>query len=241
VDGLPDQEKPTRCDTLKGDYTVAAIKERIAGLRVSSSAGRAPEPGMPQRPSLLIDIETKMREGRGPGFERWAKLHNLKLMAQTLIYLQERGLDDYAVLKENTAAATARFNELSGRIKELEAGMTANAELQKQIVNYSKTRQTYIEYRKAGYSKKFRELHEANIILHQTAKKYFDGLGLKKLPTVKTLREEYAPMLEEKKKAYREYRQAKSEMRELLSAKTNVDRLLNITDERPARAIERDL
>ncbi|MDR1049674.1 MAG: hypothetical protein LBP95_01075 [Deltaproteobacteria bacterium] len=76
--------------------------------------------------------------------------------------------------------------------------------------------------------------------MHRTAKKYFDGLGLKKLPTIKTLHEEYAPRLEEKK-AYREYRQTKSEMRELLSAKTNVDRLLNITDERPASSTERDL
>jgi hypothetical protein len=235
-DGLPDQEKPTRCDTLKGDYTVAAIHERIAGLRVPSSAGRAPET---QRPSLLIDIETKMREGKGPGYERWAKLYNLKMMAQTLIYLQENGLDDYALLKEKTAAATARFNELSSRIKELEAGLSANAELQKQIVTYSKTRQTYIEYRKAGYSKKFKAQHEADIILHQTAKKYFDSLGLKKLPTVATLRAEYAPMLEEKKKAYGEYRRTKSEMRELLTAKYNVDRLLNISDARAGRETER--
>jgi len=235
-DGLPDQEKPTRCDTLKGDYTVLAIRERIAGQRVSSSAGRAPET---QRPSLLIDIETKMREGKGPGYERWAKLHNLKMMAQTLIYLQERGLDDYAVLKEKTAAASARFNELSGKIKQLEAGLSANAELQKQIVTYSKTRQTYIEYRKAGYSKKFKAQHETDILLHQTAKKYFDSLGLERLPAIATLRAEYAPMLEEKKQAYTEYRRVKAEMRELLTAKTNVDRLLNITDERPARETER--
>ena len=235
-DGLKDQEKPTRCDTLRGDYTEAAIRERIAGLRVPSSAGRAPEA---QRPSLLIDIETKMREGKGPGYERWAKLHNLKLMAQTLIYLQEHGLDDYAVLKEKSAAASSRFNELSGRIKELEIGMAANAELQKHIINYSKTRQTYVDYRKAGYSKKFKELHSADILLHQTAKKHFDELGLAKLPTVKSLRDDYAPMLEEKKQAYSEYKQIKSEMRELLSAKTNVDRLLNITDTRPERETER--
>jgi cell fate (sporulation/competence/biofilm development) regulator YlbF (YheA/YmcA/DUF963 family) len=237
-DGLPDQNKPTRCDTLRGEYTEAAIRERIAGLRVPSSAGRSPEARMP---SLLIDIETKMREGKGAGYERWAKLHNLKLMARTLIYLQENGLDDYAVLKEKAAAATARFNELSSRIKELEAGLSANAELQKQIVAYSKTRAAYVGYRKAGYSKKFKELHEADILLHQTAKKYFDGLGLSKLPTVASLRAEYAPMLEEKKKAYRDYRRAKDEMREFLTAKTNIDRLLNITDTRPARGTERDV
>jgi len=84
---------------------------------------------MAPRPSLLIDIETKLRDSKGSGYERWAKLHNLRQIAQTLIYLQERGLDDYAVLKEKTAAATARFNELSGRIKELEAGLNVNATL----------------------------------------------------------------------------------------------------------------
>ena len=73
-------------------------------------------------------------------------------------------------------------------------------------------RAVYVEYRKAGYSKKFRELHEADILLHQTAKKTFDDLGLKRLPTVASLRVEYAPMLEEKK-AYREYQQAKDAIR----------------------------
>ncbi len=56
------------------------------------------------------------------------------------------------------------------------------AELQKQIVNYAKTRAVYVEYRKAGYSKKFRTAHEAEILLHQAAKNRFDELGIKKLP-----------------------------------------------------------
>jgi hypothetical protein len=120
------------------------------------------------------------------------------------IYLQEKGLDDYSVLKEKASAASARFNELSERIKTLETGLSDNANLQKQIVTYSKTRNTYVEYRKAGYSKKFRELHEADIILHQAAKKAFDDLGYgegKRLPTVASLRAEYAPMLDDAVKA----------------------------------------
>jgi len=162
-------------------------------------------------------------------------------MSRTLIYLQEHGLDEYAVLKEKTTMATDQFHTLSSRIKELETGMSANAELQKHIVNYSKTRQVYVDYRKAGHSKKFKALHEADILLHQTAKKHFDTLGLTKLPTVASLRADYAPMLEEKKQAYREYRQARDEMRELLTAKSNVDRLLNITDTQPERGTERDI
>lgn len=88
----------------------------------------------------------------------------------------------------------------------------------------------YVQYRNAGYSKAFKGTHEADILLHQAAKKHFDSLGMKKLPTVASLRAEYAVQIEEKKKAYREYQQARTEMRELLMGKANTDRLLNIPD-----------
>jgi len=246
AEGPPDQvKKPTRCNTLRGDYTEDAIRERIAGVRVLSSAGKAStlEAGSvkvialdlegSRRPSLLIDIQAKIQQGKGAGYERWAKIHNLKQMAQTLIYLQEQGLDDYDLLNEKASAASARFNELSEKIRGLDAGLAANAELQKQIATYSKTRKTYVEYRKAGYSKKFKAEHETDILLHQTAKRYFDELGFgkdKKLPTVASLRAEYAPMLDEKKQAHREYKQAKAEMQSLLTARSNVQRLLDIPD-----------
>jgi len=271
AEGLPDHvKKPTRCDTLKGDYTVAAIMERINGERVVipadralasdgdegvetsvsdafssdtfSSAGRKDgTPAHPSgvsislagRPSLLIDIQTKLQEGKGAGYERFAKLHNLKQMAATLIYLQERGIDDYSELQDKASAASERFNSLSDRIKELDAGLSDNAALQKQIVIYTKTRKTYVAYRKAGYSKKFKAANEADIILHQAAKKYFDELGYgrdNRLPTVAALRSDYAVMLEEKKQCHKDYRQAKADMKELLTARANVDQLYNATE-----------
>ena len=161
-----------------------------------------------------------------PGFERWAKVHNLKAMARTLIYLQEQGLDRYDVLAEKAAAATARFNALSDQMKGLETKLAANASLQKHIINYIKTRQTYVNYRKAGYSKRFRAEHESDILLHQAAKKAFDELGISKIPTIKSLRAQYALLLEEKKKARHEYHQARLDRKALLVAKSNVDRFL---------------
>ena len=106
--------------------------------------------------------------------------------------------------------------------------MAANGELQKQIVNYAKTRTVYVEYRKAGYSKKFRAAHETEILLHQAAKKHFDGLGITKLPSVKSLREEYAGLLEQKRKAYSSYKQARADMKELHNVRANVEHLLDI-------------
>ena len=68
------------------------------------------------------------------------------------------------------------------------------------------------------------ETGEANIV--KAAKKAFDELGVKRLPSVKSLQEEYAKLLSEKKAAYAEYRRSRDEMRELLLHKQNVDRML---------------
>lgn len=224
---VPGQQNYTRCNTLKGDYTEQAIQERIEGTRTvkprrTFSKKPAPKVG------LLVDIEAAVRAGKGPGYERWAKVFNLKQLSQAVIYLKEHGDMSYEDLQEKAAAATASFNTLSAQIKELESRMTANGELQKQIVNYAKTRAVYVEYRKAGYSKKFRSEHEADILLHQAAKKYFDSIGITKLPSVKSLREEYAGLLEQKRKAYAAYKQARSDMKELHNIKTNVDYLLDV-------------
>ena len=103
-----------------------------------------------------------------------------------------------------------------------------------QIINYARTRDTYAAYRKTGYSKHFKAEHEADILLHQAAKKYFDEQGLKKLPSVKSLQTEYAELLTRKKAAYADYREARNEMQELVTAKANVERILGKTPDREA-------
>ena len=97
------------------------------------------------------------------------------------------------------------------------------ATLKKHIINYSKTRKTYEEYRKAGYSKKFFEAHREEITLHKAAKQAFDDLGVKKIPKVKDLNSEYAELMAKKKAAYPEYRRLKEDAQELLIAKMNIE------------------
>lgn len=238
----PGQEKYTRLreKSLGADYTEDAIQERIAGRRVVSPSSRwkAPRQAPARKVNLLIDIQEKLQAGKGAGYTQWAKVFNLKQMAQTLSFLEENGLLEYDALAARAAAGTARFNELSGTIKRTEGRMAEIAALQKQIANYSKTRDVYAAYRKAGYSKKFLAAHETEILLHKAAKAAFDKLGLQKLPTYKTLQAEYAGLLAEKKKAYAEYAVAKKEMQEVLTAKANVDRLLGAPPERPEQEKE---
>ena len=106
--------------------------------------------------------------------------------------------------------------------------------LKTHIINYVKTKEAWDGYRKSGYSKKYLAEHEGEIILHRASKKAFDDLGLKKLPTVKSLNAEFATLLTEKKAAYADYHAAQSEMRELMTHKANVEYILGI-NEQPAQ------
>lgn len=227
------QKKSIRMDTLGDGYTPADLRAVIAGEKAHTPQKNAAAPVKPEKRSgnLLVDIQAKLRAGKGAGYARWATLFNLKQMAQTVAYLQDHELLDYAVLSEKAAAASAHFNELSARIKAAETRMAEIAVLREHIVNYAKSRDTYVAYRKAGYSKKFLAEHESEITIHKAAKNYFDGLGFKKLPTIKALNTEYAELLAEKKSVYTDYRKAREEMKELLTAKANIDRILELDKE----------
>ena len=225
---LPGWEKAARMDSLGEGYGLDDLQAVLSGKKAHTPRKKVVAQAEPPKVNLLVDIQAKLQAGKGAGYARWAKVFNLKQMAQTLNYLSENNLLEYAILEEKTAAATAHHNELSAQIKAAEKRMAEIAVLRTHIVNYAKTREVYVAYRKAGYSKKFREEHEEEILLHQAAKNAFDEMGVKKLPKVKELQTEYAKLLEEKKKTYAEYRRSREEMRELLTAKANVDRVLKM-------------
>ncbi len=174
---------------------------------------------------LLIDIQEKLKQGKSGGYERWAKVYNIKQVSQALLFLQEHEVRDYATLVERASSASAIFSSLSATIKDAEKRLGEIAALKTHIFNYSKTREVYEKYRKSGYSKKFYEEHREEVTIHKAAKKAFsERQG--KLPKIKDLNAEYAEVLEAKKKAYSEYRQAKKDMQDYVTAKHNIDMIL---------------
>ena len=220
-----DQKKFIRLRSLGESYTEEEIRAVIneekpfANRKTATVKSQSPV-------NLLVDIQAKLQAGKGAGYERWAKIFNLKQMAQTMNYLTENNLLDYKNLEKKAQTITDNFNQLSIQIKDAEKRMTEIGNLKTHIINYSKTRDTYTAYRKAGYSKKFYDEHTTDLLLHKAAKAAFDEIEGKKLPTVKALQEEYSVLLSEKKKAYAKYHSIKKEMKNILTAKANVDRLL---------------
>lgn len=219
------QKKFIRLRSLGNGYSEDEIKAIISGEKAPPNKKNHHQ--KPQSPvNLLVDIQAKLQAGKGASYEQWAKIFNLKQMAQTINFLTENKLLAYEDLEKKSLTATDNFNRLSTEIKAAEKRMAEIAILKAHIINYAKTRDVYTAYRKAGYSKKFYEEHVADLLLHKASKASFDELGLKKLPTVKSLQAEYAELLSKKKQAYGVYHTAKKEMQDVLTAKANIDRLL---------------
>lgn len=215
-----------RLDSLGEGYTEGALVAILAGEKEHKPRTKCM--AIQREPiSLLVDIQAKLRAGKGAGYERWAKKFNAKELAKTLNYLSEAGVADYADLVQRTENATTRMTELRDGIRQTETRMAEISAMETHIFNYLKTKDVHAAYRASGYSRKFAEAHQQELTLHRAAKSAFDALGTKKIPRIKTLKAEYAALAQQKKLAYQEYRLVREDMRTLLRVRANVETILN--------------
>ena len=212
-----------RFRSLGAGYTVEDLKLQFEReIKVTKK-----RKGYQKKLSLLIDIQQKFKEGKGGGYTHWAKVFNVKQMAQTILFLQEHEYESFEQLDAATNDVILKFHRASEELKYLEKQIKDSKELKKQIINYSKTRNVYVEYRKTGYSKRFFNEHEEEIQIHKAAKEAFEKLGVSKIPRVKELNEQISGNYDRKRSVAEEYYQLKKEMREIMIVRENVCCILN--------------
>ena len=232
------QKRFIRLSSLVPGYSESSIREIIADKRKPVSKC-VTHPVNERRVDLLIDIQKKLKE-KGPGYARWATVYNLKQMSKSMLLLRDHGVKTLDQLIAKIDETVEKRDYLQKRIQNAEKRLTEIAALKTHIINYSKTRETYEEYRKSGYSKKFFEKQYEEITLHRAAKQAFDELGFRNIPKVKDLSVEYAEILTDKKKVYSEYRKTRDDAKELLIAKRNIESLFEAEkqEEHRSRVVE---
>ena len=87
---VPGQQRATRLrtSTLGEGFDPEDIRAVIAGKRPLPEVG-GPAPAAPVRVNLIVDIQERLRSGKGPAYERWAKVYNLKQMAAALQFMHQ--------------------------------------------------------------------------------------------------------------------------------------------------------
>lgn len=176
----------------------------------------------PDKIQKLVDIQAKLKQGKGIGYERWAKKHNLKAMAQTLILLQEKGLLNEDALDQRITELDTKFHDSLAVVKDLEGRMKANKELRYHVAAYTNTKNIAQQLKAAKRPAAFEEQHRAELTAYRTAAAYFKANDITKLPSPKKLEAEYAQLASEKAKFYEQYKETKEELLKLKTAKQNV-------------------
>ena len=244
----PDRTKPITARKLGDDFDRAAVfavleqnaaraTEKAAaipeyprhgknGIQPTKAPQTAPKQDGVQR---LVDIEQKMAEGKGRGYEHWAKIHNLKQAAKTLNVYQQYGFTSPEQLEAAVDTAYQEMRQTSGKLKTLETKLQGKKELQRQVLAYAKTKPTR-EGLRAQKSEKaraaYRQANESDFIIAEAAARYFKAQGLTKLPGRKALQAEIEQLISEKDGLYNTYHEQKQRFRELQTVKRNIDQIL---------------
>ena len=176
----------------------------------------------PDKIQKLVDIQAKLKQGKGIGYERWAKKHNLKAMAQTLILLQEKGLLNEDALDRRIEELQTQYDSAKEVVLDLDARMKSTRKLLEQVAAYNNTKKISQQLKAAKRPATFEEQHRAELTAYRAAAAYFKANNLTKLPSPKKLEAEYAQLASEKAKFYEQYKEAKEELLKLKTAKQNV-------------------
>ena len=244
----PDRTKPITARKLGDDFdraAVFAVLEQNAA-RAAEAPARSPDPprtikdrlqvaraeiAAPKQDGVqrLVDIEQKMAEGKGRGYERWATMHNLKQMAATLNVYQEYGFTSPEQLEAAVDTAYQEMRQTSGELKALETKLQGKKELRQQVLAYAKTKPIR-EGLKAQKSEKaraaYRQANESDFIIAEAAARYFKAHGITKLPARKALQAEIEQLISEKDGLYNTYHEQKQRFKELQTVKRNIDQIL---------------
>ena len=244
----PDRTKPITARKLGDDFdraAVFAVLEQNAA-RAAEAPARSPDPprtikdrlqvaraeiAAPKQDGVqrLVDIEQKMAEGKGRGYERWATMHNLKQMAATLNVYQEYGFTSPEQLEAAVDTAYQEMRQTSGELKALETKLQGKKKLQRQVLAYAQTKAARDGLRAQKSEKAraaYRQAHESDFIIADAAARYFKAHGITKLPARKALQAEIEQLISEKDGLYNTYHEQKQRFKELQTVKRNIDQIL---------------
>ena len=253
----PDRTKPITARKLGDDFDRAAVLEALTiNAQNAVRAAETPAPkqeyprsikdrlqrgkatiNAPKQDSVqrMVDIAAKKAEGKGRGYEKWATLHNLKQMAATMSVYEESGFSSPEELEAALAAANTELHETTGKLKAVESTLREKKDLQKQLLAYIKTKPARDGLRAQKTEKArraYREQHESEFIISESAARYFKAQGISKLPASKALQTEIEQLTKEKNALYNEYREKKENVRELQTVKGNIGQILRREPER---------
>ena len=218
----PAGKKFIRIDTLGEEYSEKVLCEVLDGKHTHvprKYRGYIGEVG------LIIDIEEKLREGKGKGYARWAERFNTEAMAKTMVYIKNHKIENRTELEQKIQDMISKRDELQSRIDAADARMEELIALRMTITDYRRTRDVYIQYHDSGWSKEFYEAHKDQIDTHMAAKQSYDAVH-GQMPKLSEISEEFDKLKAQKHADRSDLKVLSGELKEIHNVKANLIEIL---------------
>ena len=155
------------------------------------------------------------------------KLSNLKEMAKTVAYIQERGYDTRDSLEDSFSEVKNLASSSRKVLKDTEDKLRILNEQIHYTGQYLANKSVYRQFCRAKHKGQFREEHPAEIALYESARKFLQGQSADgRLPSIKLLKAEKEQLLHKKKEAQKTYHYYRDYQKELNTVCSNVDKIL---------------
>ena len=176
---------------------------------------------------LVTDLQLCIKAQQSQAYAQKVKLSNLKMMAQTVAYVQEHGFQSKADLDAALSAASAQSTDARNTLKSTEDTLKSINEQIHYTGQYLANKSLYSDYRKSRNKEKFYDDHRAELTLYESALRMLKEKSQgNKLPTLKMLREEKNRLTELQTVQREDFNARREHERELRTVCSNVDIIL---------------
>ena len=176
---------------------------------------------------LVTDLQHCIKAQQSQAYAQKVKLSNLKMMAQTVAYVQEHGFQSKADLDTALSDASAQSTDARNTLKSTENTLKNVNEQIHYTGQYLANKSIYSDYRKSRNKEKFYDDHRAELTLYESALRILKEKSQgNKLPTLKMLREEKNRLTELQTIQREDFNARREHERELRTVCSNVDIIL---------------
>ncbi len=176
---------------------------------------------------LVTDLQHCIKAQQSQAYAQKVKLSNLKMMAQTVAYVQEHGFQSKADLDAALSDASAQSTDARNTLKSTENTLKNVNEQIHYTGQYLANKSIYSDYRKSRHKEKFYDDHRAELTLYESALRILKEKSQgNKLPTLKMLREEKNRLTELQTMQREDFNARREHERELRTVCSNVDIIL---------------
>ncbi len=176
---------------------------------------------------IVTNLQDCVKAQQNAAYANKVKLSNLKEMAKTVAYIQERGYDTRDSLEDSFSEVKNLASSSRKVLKDTEDKLRILNEQIHYPGQYLANKSVYRQFCRSKHKGQFREEHSAEIALYESARKFLQGQSADgRLPSIKLLKAEKEQLLQKKKEDQKNYHYYRDYQRELNTVCSNVDKIL---------------